>query len=137
MFLYESIAQDLRHAVLQFHTDSEVGLGPLVAGLSLGSPALMHFRLLAKHTDPGSQRNIAISIILRHVSLVQLCRELRVKFPTGRRPCNGRCRSSAILRVYPSMSLSPTKTDITCLGTRLYQPISGSPPQLVILTLLT
>jgi len=84
MLLYGIIAQNLRHVALQFHTDSEVGLGPLVAGLSLGSPALMHFRLLAKHTDPGSQRNIAISVILRHVSLVRLCREcFRVKHPTG------------------------------------------------------
>ena len=84
MLLYGIIAQNLRHVALQFHTDSEVGLGPLVAGLSLGSPALMHFRLLAKHTDSGSQRNIAISFVLRHVSLVRLCGEFfRVKHPTG------------------------------------------------------
>ncbi|PBK79909.1 hypothetical protein ARMGADRAFT_1172179 [Armillaria gallica] len=31
---------------MAFHSDSERGLGPTVAGLSLGSPALMHFRKL-------------------------------------------------------------------------------------------
>lgn len=51
---------------MAFHTDDEIGLGPLVAGLSLGSPALMHFRLLARQTPPGTQRNIAISFVLRH-----------------------------------------------------------------------
>lgn len=53
---------------VEFHTDDEIGLGPLVAGLSLGSPALMHFRLLARHIPQGMQRSIAISFVLRHVS---------------------------------------------------------------------
>jgi len=52
---------------LQFHSDSEVGLGPLVAGLSLGSPALIHFRLHAKHDPIGERRGILLSIVLRHV----------------------------------------------------------------------
>ncbi|KAF9452750.1 hypothetical protein P691DRAFT_756135 [Macrolepiota fuliginosa MF-IS2] len=51
---------------MAFHTDDEVGLGPLVAGLSLGSPALMHFRVLARHTPEGAPRSIAISFVLRH-----------------------------------------------------------------------
>ncbi|KAF8348386.1 hypothetical protein F5887DRAFT_1280766 [Amanita rubescens] len=55
-----------RMATLQFHSDSEPGLGPLVAGLSLGSPALMHFRLLAKHEPAGEQRQIAMTFVLRH-----------------------------------------------------------------------
>lgn len=50
---------------MQFHSDSERGLGPIVAGLSLGSPALMHFRLHAKH-DPDRKGN-AMSVVLRHV----------------------------------------------------------------------
>jgi len=51
---------------MSFHSDSELGLGPVVAGLSLGSPALMHFRLLAKYEPVGEQRQIAMSFVLRH-----------------------------------------------------------------------
>ncbi|PFH53754.1 hypothetical protein AMATHDRAFT_985 [Amanita thiersii Skay4041] len=51
---------------MAFHSDSERGLGPLVAGLSLGSPALMHFRLLAKYEPIREQRQIALSFVLRH-----------------------------------------------------------------------
>ncbi|KAK2464305.1 hypothetical protein APHAL10511_003762 [Amanita phalloides] len=51
---------------MSFHSDSEPGLGPLVAGLSLGSPALMHFRLLAKYEPLGEQRQIAMTFVLRH-----------------------------------------------------------------------
>ncbi|KIL62569.1 hypothetical protein M378DRAFT_108284 [Amanita muscaria Koide BX008] len=51
---------------MAFHSDSEPGLGPLVAGLSLGSPALMHFRLLAKYEPIQEQRQIAITFVLRH-----------------------------------------------------------------------
>ncbi|THV05004.1 hypothetical protein K435DRAFT_834976 [Dendrothele bispora CBS 962.96] len=47
---------------MSFHTDDERGLGPRVAGLSLGSPALMHFRSVEKQ----SPRPIVLSIILRH-----------------------------------------------------------------------
>ncbi|PPQ68046.1 hypothetical protein CVT25_014507 [Psilocybe cyanescens] len=41
-------------------------LGPVVAGLSLGSPALMHFRLQAKHDPEREKRGILLSIVLRH-----------------------------------------------------------------------
>jgi hypothetical protein len=51
----------------QFHSDSERGLGSVVAGLSLGSPALMHFRLHAKHEPNKENRKIALSFVLRHV----------------------------------------------------------------------
>ncbi|KDR75145.1 hypothetical protein GALMADRAFT_122759 [Galerina marginata CBS 339.88] len=51
---------------MAFHSDNEVGLGPLVAGLSLGSPALMHFRLHAKHDPEREKRGILLSVILRH-----------------------------------------------------------------------
>lgn len=60
---------NLNTQIFQFHSDSEPGLGPLVAGLSLGSPALMHFRLLAKYEPIGEQRQIAMSFVLRHVSV--------------------------------------------------------------------
>ncbi|KAF5370626.1 hypothetical protein D9758_001831 [Tetrapyrgos nigripes] len=45
-----------------YHTDDERGLGPTVAGLSLGSPALMHFR----SADKQSARSVVLSLVLRH-----------------------------------------------------------------------
>ncbi|RXW21281.1 hypothetical protein EST38_g4567 [Candolleomyces aberdarensis] len=51
---------------MAFHSDEEVGLGPLVAGLSLGSPAMMHFRLQKKHDKERQQRGILMSFTLRH-----------------------------------------------------------------------
>ena len=41
---------------VQFHSHSEVGLGPRVASLSLGAPAYMHFRLLKKYRDDKGTR---------------------------------------------------------------------------------
>ncbi|KAJ7486545.1 hypothetical protein FB451DRAFT_771205 [Mycena latifolia] len=51
---------------MAFHSDSERGLGPVVAGLSMGSPALMHFRLLSKYTPRDEQRANAMTVVLRH-----------------------------------------------------------------------
>jgi hypothetical protein len=51
----------------KFHSDSEPGLGSVVASLSLGAPALMHFRLLKKYEDSEKPRRIALSLVLRHV----------------------------------------------------------------------
>jgi len=51
---------------MAFHSDSERGLGPIVASLSLGSAAEMHFRLLSKYTVTDGPRKIAMSILLRH-----------------------------------------------------------------------
>ncbi|KAL0956319.1 hypothetical protein HGRIS_002472 [Hohenbuehelia grisea] len=51
---------------MAFHSDAEAGLGPLIAGLSLGAPALMHFRPHYHHEHDPSKRGIALSIILRH-----------------------------------------------------------------------
>ncbi|KAJ7698116.1 hypothetical protein B0H17DRAFT_1051168 [Mycena rosella] len=51
---------------MAFHSDSERGLGPVVAGLSMGSPALMHFRLLSKYTPRSEQRSNAMTVVLRH-----------------------------------------------------------------------
>ncbi|KAG6920249.1 hypothetical protein DXG01_005018 [Tephrocybe rancida] len=51
-------------------SDSEHGLGPVVAGLSLGSPALMHFRIHSKYLrmEDLECNSIALTVILRHVS---------------------------------------------------------------------
>ncbi|KAJ6513520.1 hypothetical protein DFH09DRAFT_941340 [Mycena vulgaris] len=51
---------------MAFHSDSENGLGPVVAGLSMGSPALMHFRLLSKYAPRNEQRANAMTVVLRH-----------------------------------------------------------------------
>ena len=46
-----------------FHTDGERGLGPVVASLSMGSPAIMKFRTLE------DRKTIVLSLVLRHVRL--------------------------------------------------------------------
>ncbi|KAG7448720.1 uncharacterized protein BT62DRAFT_929814 [Guyanagaster necrorhizus] len=57
---------------MAFHSDSERGLGPTVAGLSLGSPALMHFRRLRQKYRKDVPENeektdkIVFSLVLRH-----------------------------------------------------------------------
>ncbi|KAF8160743.1 hypothetical protein B0H34DRAFT_697920 [Crassisporium funariophilum] len=51
---------------MAFHSDNEIGLGPVVAGLSLGSPALMHFRLNAKYDPEQKQKGILMTFVLRH-----------------------------------------------------------------------
>ncbi|KAF8813860.1 hypothetical protein BYT27DRAFT_7334882 [Phlegmacium glaucopus] len=51
---------------MAFHSDNEIGLGPVVAGLSLGSPALMHFRIHAKHDLLREQKGNLLSFVLRH-----------------------------------------------------------------------
>ncbi|KAJ7486547.1 hypothetical protein FB451DRAFT_1362886 [Mycena latifolia] len=51
---------------MTFHSDSERGLGPVVAGLSMGSPALMHFRLLSKYAPRDEQRANTMTVVLRH-----------------------------------------------------------------------
>ncbi|KAJ8077182.1 hypothetical protein PM082_001610 [Marasmius tenuissimus] len=49
---------------MSFHTDDEPGLGPTVAGLSLGSPAVMHFRRRGRGIS--GRNEIALTVILRH-----------------------------------------------------------------------
>ncbi|KAH9951553.1 hypothetical protein B0H21DRAFT_716501, partial [Amylocystis lapponica] len=53
---------------MAFHSDSERGLGPVVASLSLGSAAFMHFRPLVtgKSAKPGN----ALTLYLRHGDVV-------------------------------------------------------------------
>uniref|UniRef100_A0A0W0F0A1 Alpha-ketoglutarate-dependent dioxygenase AlkB-like domain-containing protein n=1 Tax=Moniliophthora roreri TaxID=221103 RepID=A0A0W0F0A1_MONRR len=45
----------------KFHTDDEPGLGPTVAGLSLGAPAKMHFRKRGT-----GHRDTELTVLLRH-----------------------------------------------------------------------
>ncbi|KAG7098843.1 hypothetical protein E1B28_000746 [Marasmius oreades] len=49
---------------MSFHTDDEPGLGPTVAGLSLGSPALMHFRRRGR--GPSGKHESVLTVVLRH-----------------------------------------------------------------------
>lgn len=53
----------------QFHSDSEKGLGPIVASLSLGSAALMHFRPHVTADNPKNKSVHALTLALRHVSV--------------------------------------------------------------------
>ncbi|KAI0690519.1 hypothetical protein BC835DRAFT_1417729 [Cytidiella melzeri] len=54
---------------MAFHSDSEKGLGPVVASLSLGASAYMYFRLHSKFAAselaPGSSREV-LQLYLRH-----------------------------------------------------------------------
>ncbi|KAJ7909898.1 2OG-Fe(II) oxygenase superfamily-domain-containing protein [Mycena leptocephala] len=49
---------------MAFHSDNEKGLGPVVAGLSLGSPAVMAFRLTAKPKDGPHRADLCL--VLHH-----------------------------------------------------------------------
>ncbi|KDQ57451.1 hypothetical protein JAAARDRAFT_35165 [Jaapia argillacea MUCL 33604] len=51
---------------MAFHGDDERGLGPVIAGLSLGSPALMHFRPHLQTKSKKGERKIVLSVVLRH-----------------------------------------------------------------------
>ncbi|KAF9501944.1 hypothetical protein BDN71DRAFT_1407155 [Pleurotus eryngii] len=51
---------------MAFHSDAEKGLGPIVAGLSLGAPALMHFRPCSRFEPDVNKRGTILSLILRH-----------------------------------------------------------------------
>ncbi|KAI0066145.1 hypothetical protein BV25DRAFT_1797181 [Artomyces pyxidatus] len=51
---------------MAFHSDSEKGLGPVVASLSLGSIAYMHFRLHSQYCREEGSRKVALSLLLRH-----------------------------------------------------------------------
>ncbi|KAF8844298.1 hypothetical protein BDN67DRAFT_963043 [Paxillus ammoniavirescens] len=54
---------------MAFHSDSEKGLGPIVASLSLGSAALMHFRphaIAQAGQGPKPQCTTALTLVLRH-----------------------------------------------------------------------
>ncbi|KAJ7769940.1 hypothetical protein B0H16DRAFT_1776905 [Mycena metata] len=55
----------LEQQSMSYHSDNEHGLGPVIAGLSLGSPAVMNFRLAAK-LAPGARHRIELSVFLQH-----------------------------------------------------------------------
>lgn len=56
----------LANQKMSFHSDDEKGLGPVVASLSLGSPAVMHFRHHITAAGPSQPNEIVMSLILRH-----------------------------------------------------------------------
>lgn len=62
-------AQKRNLTVLQYHSDSEPGLGPTVSSLSLGSMAHMHFRLQSRFLEPNQLHYRALSLVLQHVSV--------------------------------------------------------------------
>ncbi|KAJ7470891.1 hypothetical protein FB451DRAFT_1472612 [Mycena latifolia] len=51
---------------MAFHSDDEKGLGPVVAGLSLGSPAVMHFRLAKNAKEKAARNKILLTVRLEH-----------------------------------------------------------------------
>ncbi|EGO00089.1 hypothetical protein SERLA73DRAFT_122178 [Serpula lacrymans var. lacrymans S7.3] len=51
---------------MSFHSDSEKGLGPVVASLSLGSTAYMHFRTRKLKQQLESHKQNVLTLVLRH-----------------------------------------------------------------------
>ncbi|KAJ7509581.1 hypothetical protein B0H11DRAFT_1252644 [Mycena galericulata] len=81
---------------MAFHSDSERGLGPVVAGLSMGSPALMHFRLLSKYVPSSQQRANAMTVVLRHGDvLVMEGADVQNFYEHTVVPCNFRIAATA------------------------------------------
>jgi len=81
---------------MAFHSDSERGLGPIVASLSLGSAAAMHFRVHAHVRQEGEGSENVLTLTLRHGDVlvmegagVQQCYEHTVI------PCNFRVAATA------------------------------------------
>ena len=59
--------------MFQFHSDSERGLGPVVASLSLGAAAYMYFRLHARYAAdemPDDASRDVLKLYLCHVNWV-------------------------------------------------------------------
>jgi len=55
---------------MSFHSDSEIGLGPVVASLSLGSMAYMHFRLKNSQRREKGSSQIDLTLALQHGDVV-------------------------------------------------------------------
>ncbi|KAJ6553490.1 hypothetical protein DFH09DRAFT_988081 [Mycena vulgaris] len=60
----------LENQDMSFHSDDEKGLGPVVAGLSLGSPAVMHFRRVQK--PEGQRHQKVLTILLQHGDILAM-----------------------------------------------------------------
>ncbi|KIM73192.1 hypothetical protein PILCRDRAFT_99343 [Piloderma croceum F 1598] len=57
----------LNNQKMSFHTDDEMGLGPTIASLSLGSDAVMRFRLRRCKKGPGADKVLLhLKLTLRH-----------------------------------------------------------------------
>jgi hypothetical protein len=86
--------------VLQFHSDSERSLGPVVASLSLGCVAEMYFRLHSKYNVSGGPRKVAMSLVLRHVGgTIVTSNRIIYHDSAGRCSRHGRSRRARVLRV--------------------------------------
>ncbi|TDL25966.1 hypothetical protein BD410DRAFT_716233 [Rickenella mellea] len=84
---------------MSFHSDSEPGLGTVLSSLSLGSEALMHFRLRAKFKDvkraKGHSQN-ELTIRLRHGDvLVMQGQDIQDKYEHTVVPTNFRIAATA------------------------------------------
>ena len=55
----------------QFHSDSEQGLGPIVASLLLDSAAVTHFQVHADVRQEGEGTGNALTLTLHHVQQLQ------------------------------------------------------------------
>lgn len=80
---------------MAFHSDAERGLGPTVAGFSMGSPAVIHFRRMRRK---GSQEKqvIELSIVLRHGDiLVMDGAEVQLQYQHTVVPVNFRIAATA------------------------------------------
>ncbi|KAJ7650975.1 hypothetical protein FB45DRAFT_29111 [Roridomyces roridus] len=59
----------LKSQSMGFHGDDEKGLGPVIAALSLGAPALMYFRETSKHSSSHKHRK-ELTLLLEHGSVL-------------------------------------------------------------------
>lgn len=87
-------------------------MGPIIASLSLGSAAEMHFRLHSKYVDAEAPRKIALSLLLKHVCSSNPQIEPYLADSPGRCLGHGRSQCARVLRV------SPPKLDSTLLNHR-------------------
>jgi hypothetical protein len=111
----------------QFHSDSERGLGPIVASLSLGSAAVMHFRVHADVRQEGEGTGNALTLTLRHVSCnSDPCSAVDANSTSGRCFGHGGRSRSRILRVSHASHLTPLVYIMhdLCEGTLLYPATS-------------
>ncbi|KAJ7429975.1 hypothetical protein B0H11DRAFT_2399335 [Mycena galericulata] len=103
-----SVAYLDKNQKMAYHSDDEMGLGPVVAGLSLGAPALMHFRPVVKPTA-GRQHGRVLSILLQHGSiLVMEGSEVQEDYHIIQQPLGFRIAATA-------RHIDPTRTK-TCKG---------------------
>jgi alkylated DNA repair dioxygenase AlkB len=75
----------LEEQKMTFHSDDEKGLGPIVAALSLGSPAVMQYRHVPcgpRHSMQKHKKNAVLTLELRHVCTLLVDLECGTKHVT-------------------------------------------------------